>query len=67
MHIKAEKLDLMRIFKIFAKKDGFISYEQLKKILDLVGFAVSDTEFRLLVNFADENNDGSINSYEFAN
>ena len=58
----------MRIFKIFAKPPTMcINYDHLKKIFELVGFNLTDTEFRLLVRFADESNDGTISANEFAN
>lgn len=66
MHIKHEGLDMMRIFKIFSK-NGFISYEHLRKIFDLIEFKLTDTDYKLLVTFADVNNDGNISSFEFAN
>jgi Ca2+-binding EF-hand superfamily protein len=56
----------MRIFKIFAK-NGQITYEQLRKIFTLLEFNLTDTEFKLMVRFADETNDGMISSFEFAN
>ena len=57
----------MRIFKIFAKNNGPISYDHLKKIFDMIGFPLTEVEFKLMINFADENRDGSISSMEFAN
>ena len=52
---------VMRIFKIFAKgPQGDISYEHLKKIFDMLGFIMTDVEFKLMINFADENRDGAI-------
>lgn len=56
----------MRIFKIFAKQGGSISYDHLKKIFELIDFALTDTEFKLMINFADENRDGAISAFEFA-
>ena len=55
----------MRIFKIFAKQ-GQVTYEHLKKIFELIGFVLTDTEYKLMINFADENRDGTISSNEFA-
>lgn len=57
----------MRIFKIFAKQNGFITYDHLKKIFELIGFSLTDLEFNLLVRFADESADGLIQASEFAN
>ncbi len=58
--------DILRIFKIFAKQGGFITYDHLKKIFELLGVNLSETEFNLMVRFADETNDGLISAYEFA-
>lgn len=66
-HVRQEGLDLLRIFKIFAKQTGFVNYEHLKKIFEMVGFAMSDQEFALLVRFADESADGQVSAAEFAN
>jgi Ca2+-binding EF-hand superfamily protein len=66
-HVKQEGLDLMRIFKIFAKQNGVINYDHLRKIFELVGFGMSEQEFNLLTRFADESADGQISSSEFAN
>ena len=57
----------MRIFKIFAKQNGYINYDHLKKIFEIVGFNLNDNEFNLLVRFADESADGQISANEFAN
>jgi len=45
MHVKQEGLDLQRIFKIFSKQSGTITYEHLQKILELVGYSLSDLDF----------------------
>jgi len=60
MHVKQDGIDLMKIFKIFAKQQGQITYENLKKIFDLIGFQMTDQEFSLLTRFADESGDGMI-------
>jgi hypothetical protein len=44
-----------------------ITYEHLQKIFDLVGYALSDNDFSLLVRFADETGHGNINAAELAN
>lgn len=62
MHVKQQGLDLMKIFSIFSKKEGTITYESLKKILDLIEFNISETDYRLLITFGDEDNDGTISS-----
>jgi len=39
MHVKHDGLDLLKIFRIFAKgQPPSITYENLKKIFDLIGF-----------------------------
>jgi len=58
--------DLSRIFKIYSKQGGFITYDHLKKIFELIGLMLTDVEFKLMVRFADETNDGLISAYEFA-
>jgi len=44
-HVRHEGLDLLRIFKIFAKQQGFITYDHLKKIFELIGFGLNESEF----------------------
>lgn len=58
MHVKQEGLDLMRIFKIFAKQQGFITYDHLRKVFELIGFNLNENDFSLLTRFADESADG---------
>ena len=67
MHVKQEGLDLMRIFKIFAKQQGFITYDHLRKVFELIGFNLNEADFSLLTRFADESADGQISANEFAN
>ena len=64
-HVKEQGLDLMRIFEIFCKQGGFISFEDLNKILDLIEFPVTEHQFELIRRFADENNQGTVHAYEF--
>jgi Ca2+-binding EF-hand superfamily protein len=64
-HVKEQGLDLMRIFEIFCKQGGFISFEDLRKILDLIEFPVTEQQFELIRRFADENNAGTVHAYEF--
>jgi Ca2+-binding EF-hand superfamily protein len=66
-HVRHEGLDLLRIFKIFSKQQGFITYDHLKKIFELIGFGLNESEFQLMVRFADESADGLIQAFEFAN
>lgn len=66
-HVKAQGLDLMRIFDIFCKQGGFISFEDLRKILDLIEFPVTEHQFELVRRYADENNAGTLHAYEFVN
>lgn len=41
-HVKVQGLDLMHIFEIFCKKSGFISYADLRKIIELIGFPITE-------------------------
>jgi len=66
-HVKEQALDLMRIFDIFCKQGGFISFDDLRKILDLIEFPVTDHQFELIRRYADENNAGTLHAYEFVN
>ena len=66
-HVKEQGLDLMRIFDIFCKQGGFISFEDLSKILDLIEFPVTEHQLELLRRYADENNQGTLHAYEFVN
>ena len=65
-HVKDRGLDLMRIFDIFCKQGGFISFDDLGKILDLIEFAYTEQEFELIKRHADESNQGTVHAYEFA-
>jgi Ca2+-binding EF-hand superfamily protein len=65
MHVKQQGLELDRIFNIFCKQGSFISYSDLKKILDLIEFEYSDNDFDMIVNFQDENDSQTIHAYEF--
>ena len=67
MHVKQEGLDLQRIFKIFAKQNGTITYDHLKKIFELVGYNLNDSDFNLLTRFADESAGGLINASDLTN
>lgn len=44
----------MPIFEIFCKKSGFISYSDLKKIIELIDFPMTEKQFELLTMYADE-------------
>jgi Ca2+-binding EF-hand superfamily protein len=66
-HVKAQGLDLLRIFEIFCKQGGFISFEDLGKILNLIEFDCSDHQFELIKRYADETNQGTVHAYEFVN
>ena len=66
-HVKEQGLDLMRIFDIFCKQGGFISFDDLRKILDLIEFPHTDHQFELIKRYADENNQGTLHAYEFVN
>lgn len=66
-HVKAQGLDLLRIFEIFCKRGGFITFEDLKKIMDLIEYPITEHQFELIRRYADENNQGTIHAYEFVN
>lgn len=43
MHVKQDGLDLLKIFRIFAKgQPACITYESLRKIFDLIGFSMNE-------------------------
>jgi hypothetical protein len=65
-HAKKQGLDLRRIFDIF-KRSGFISFDDLAKILELLEFDYTEHEFELIRRHADESNTGTVHSYEFLN
>lgn len=65
-HAKSQCLDIMGIFQIFCKKSGFISYGDLRKIIQLLDFDLKDSEFELIIMFADETATESIHAYELA-
>lgn len=44
----------MHIFEIFCKKQGFISYPDLRKIIELIDFPITEKQFDLLTMYADE-------------
>ena len=66
-HVKERGLDLMRIFDIFCKQGGFISFADLGKILDLIEFSHTEHQFELIKRYADESNQGTVHAYEFVN
>lgn len=66
-HVKDQGLDLMRIFDIFGKQGGFISFTDLGKILDLIEFPRKDSHIDLIKRYADESNQGTVHAYEFVN
>lgn len=65
--VKQQGLDLMRIFEIFCKQGGFISFNDLAKIFELIEFIPSEHQFELIKRYADENNQGTVLAYEFVN
>ena len=62
-HVDDMELDLERIFDIFQKRTGFISYVDLEKILKLINFPIAKKEFDILTLFADNEDAGSIIGY----
>lgn len=59
-HTKAQGLDLKRIFDIFCKQ-GFVSFTDVGKILDLIEFSYSEHQLELLKRYAD-GDDGHLDS-----
>lgn len=45
----------MRIFEIFCKRGGFVSFEDLNKILELIEFPLTEHQMELVHRYADEN------------
>lgn len=66
IHVKDHGLDLEKIFSIFSKTQSFIKYGDLRKILELINFKITDKEFDLLIMFADENSQQTIHAYDVA-
>ena len=64
VHSKNQGLDLEHIFGIFAKKSGFITYAEFKKILELITFEISEKDFNLITTFADENRSETLFVYD---
>ena len=52
------------IFGIFAKKSGFITYAEFRKILELISFEISEKDFNLITAFADENKSDTLFVYD---
>ena len=48
VHSKGQGLDLEHIFGIFAKKSGFVTYAEFRKILELISFEITEPEFALI-------------------
>ena len=67
MFVKQEGFDLLKILKRYAKQNGQITYESLRKVFDLVGYQLNDSNFNLLVRFADEQGDGHVIATDLAN
>jgi Ca2+-binding EF-hand superfamily protein len=65
-HVKSQGLDLMHIFEIFCKKSGFISYADLRKIIDLIDFPITEKQFELLCMYADEEGQQNVHAYDLA-
>lgn len=64
VHSKDQGLDLEHIFGIFAKKSGFITYPEFRKILELISFEISDKDFNLITTYADENKTETLFVYD---
>lgn len=54
----------MHIFEIFCKKSGFISYADLRKIIELIGFPITEKQFENLCMYADESGQQNVHAYD---
>lgn len=59
-HVREMNLELERIFDIFQKRTGYISYIDLEKILKLIDFKITEKDFHVLTLFADNEDAGFI-------
>ena len=55
-HVKQQDLELMRMFEVFCKNGGFISFDDLGKILELIEFHTTEQELELIKKHAVESN-----------
>ena len=63
-HSREQGLNLQHIFSIFAKQSGFITYAEFGKILELIGFEISERDFNLITMYADENKSETLFVYD---
>lgn len=63
-HVKKDDLPIENVFKIYWKQSGFITYENLRQILTILEFPITEKEFDILILYADENNQQSIHGHE---
>jgi Ca2+-binding EF-hand superfamily protein len=69
-HVKDQGLELMRIFDIFSKQPGYVTFDDLSKILELIEFNHTQHEFELIKKHAvesnlDESQQGTVDAYKF--
>ena len=63
-HVKKDDLPIENVFKIYWKQNGFITYDHLRRIFEILEFPLSDKEFDVLVLYADESNMQSIHGHD---
>lgn len=62
-HVKKDDLPIDNVFAIYWK-NGFITYDQLRQIFQILDFPLTEKEFDILILYADENNQQSIHAHE---
>lgn len=63
-HVKKDDLPIENVFKIYWKQSGFISYDHLRRIFEILEFPLSDKEFDILVLYADETNQQTVHGHD---
>ena len=63
-YVKKDDLPIENVFKIYWKQSGFITYENLRQILKILNFPMTEEKFIILFLYADENNIGTIHAHE---
>lgn len=66
-HAIHEGRDVLGIFDVFSRKaGGFISYDDLRKVIELLDYPIKEKDFELLCLHADESSHGNIHAYDLA-
>ncbi|KAL1491411.1 hypothetical protein ABEB36_012012 [Hypothenemus hampei] len=62
-----EEMDLLAAFKVFdMDNDGFITKDELRIAMEMIGEEISEAQLTHIMNQADTDKDGKINYKEFA-